>query len=98
MSVVPELLGGEIEAATAGHAKEIVDPMLLTPSHQIFTGEVGIDPSQDLDVGLDLGEARVRDDSKSGNSHSQVERDNTGPGFWYFRLPAGINVVRATSL
>ena len=52
-------LGGDgvLEAAVAGQAEEIVDLILLTPVHQLFTGKAGVGPQQDLDLRPDTPQA-----------------------------------------
>ena len=42
---------GGFEAGIAGQAEQIVDLMVLTPSHQLLSGKAGVGPRQDLDMG-----------------------------------------------
>ena len=42
---------GDFEAGIAGQAEQIVDLMVLTPSHQLLSGKAGVGPRQDLDMG-----------------------------------------------
>ena len=43
---------GDFEAGIAGQAEQIVDLMVLTPSHQLLSGKAGVGPRQDLDLRL----------------------------------------------
>ena len=43
---------GDFEAGIAGQAEQMVDLMVLTPSHQLLSGKAGVGPRQDLDLRL----------------------------------------------